>query len=144
MSACGSLTFMAPLLTLFRWVQVVWCSGINNKRKATACLWLLCGSEEALHGWERLMMSTRESVRAPTSQRCNPSRSPCTCSEAPLLSHSAWRSLNDLQISLIFQGPKPFRVLPRRTVGIVLTLSLFLHYPPVDQRVQNNEGFEHV
>lgn len=82
------------------------------------------------------MKSTRESVGAPTSQRCNPSCSPCTCSEPPPLSCSAWRSLNDLQISLIFQGPKPFRVLPGRMVGRVLTLFLcfFFCYPPVDHR----------
>lgn len=82
------------------------------------------------------MKSTRESVGAPTSQRCNPSRSPCTCSEAPLPSCSAQRSLNDLQISLIFQGPKPFGVLPGRMVGLVLALllCLFFCYPPVDHR----------
>lgn len=87
------------------WVR--WCSGINNERKATTSLWLLCGSEEALRGWVRLMKSTRESIRAPSSQRCNQSRSPRRCSEAPLLSCSAWCSLNDLQISLISQGSIP-------------------------------------
>ncbi len=83
------------------------------------------------------MKSTRESVRAPTSQRRNPSRSPCTCSESPLLSCSARRSLNDLQISLNFQGPKPFRVLPGRMAGLFRSRSLpllCLLYPPVDHR----------
>jgi len=71
-----------------------------------------------------------------TSQRCKPSFSPCTCSETPLLSCSAWRSLNDLQISLIFQGSKPFRVLHGRMVSLVLTLFVcfFFCYPPVDNR----------
>ena len=63
---------------------------------------LLCGSEAAFCGWKRLMKSTRESVRVSTSQQCNSTGSPCTCSEAPLLSCSGWRSLNDLQISLFF------------------------------------------
>lgn len=84
-------------------------------------LWMLCGSEAALCGWKRLMKSTRESVGVSTSQQCNSSCSPCTCSEAPLLSCSGWRSLNDLQISLIFPGPGPFRVLPgMMTVAVVL------------------------
>lgn len=94
-------------------------------------------------GQRRLSVDGRDWWRAPgraseppTSQRCNPSRSPCTCSAAPLLSCSASRSLNDLQISLIFQGPKPFRVLPGSMVGLVLTLFLcfFLCYPPMDHR----------
>lgn len=96
---------------------------------------LLCGSAEALRGWKRLMKSTRESVRVSTSQQCNSSCSPCTCSEAPLLSFSGWRSLNDLQISLIFQGPRPFRVLPGRLmVVVVLTVFLCLlpHYLSAD------------
>lgn len=70
-----------------------------------------------------------------TSQQCNSGCSPCTCSEAPLLSFSGWRSLNDLQISLIFQGPRPFRVLPGRLmVVVVLTVFLYLlpHYPSAD------------
>lgn len=87
--------------------------------------WLLCGSEEALPGWERLMKSTGESVRASTSQRRNSSCSPCTCSEAPLLSCSGWRSLNDLQISVIFQGPTPFRVLPGRMMVVVVVPTVF-------------------
>lgn len=96
---------------------------------------LLCGSAEALRGWKRLMKSTRESVRVSTSQQCNSGCSPCTCSEAPLLSFSGWRSLNDLQISLIFQGPRPFRVLPGRLmVVVVLTVFLYLlpHYLSAD------------
>lgn len=99
----------------YRWAQYVWCSGINNGRKAIASLWLLCGSEEALGGWKRLMKSTRESGRVPTAQRCNLNRSPCTCFEAPLLSSSGCRSFNDLQISLIF---------PENIVGTVLSPSL--------------------
>lgn len=86
---------------------------------------LLCGSEEALRGWKRLMKSTRESVRVSSSQQCNSSCSPCTCSEGPLLSGSGWRSLNDLQISLIFLGPRPFRVLPGRMTVVVLALFLY-------------------
>lgn len=88
-------------------VQLVRCSGINNKRKAVASLWLLCGSEEALRGWKRLMKSTRESVGVPATQRCNPSRSPLHLffRGPPFLSRDARPSLNDLRISLIFQGP---------------------------------------
>lgn len=75
------------------------------------------------------MKSTRESVRVSTSQQCNSSCSPCTCSEGPLLSCSGWRSLNDLQISLIFQGPRPFRVLPGRMM-IAVVLAVFLYLLP--------------
>lgn len=116
----------------YRWAQYVWCSGINNERKAIASLWLLCGSEEALCGWKRLMKSTRESGRVPTAQRCNPNRSPCTCFEAPLLSSAGYRSFNDLQISLIF---------PENIVGTVLSpsLSLFVVRLPTDG-LQKQQG----
>lgn len=102
-----------------RWVQNVWCSGINNERKAIASLWLLCGSAEALRGWKRLMKSTRESGGVPTAQRCNLNRSACTCFQAPLSSSSSGcSSFNDLQISLIF---------PENIVATVLSRSLGFH-----------------
>lgn len=108
-----------------------WCDAVVSiiEERQPPSSWLLCGSEAALCGWKRLMKSTRESVRVSTSQQCHSSCSPCTCSEAPLLSCSGWRSLNDLQISLIFQGPGPFRVLPRRMMAAVV-LAVCLQFLP--------------
>lgn len=130
MSACGSLTFVRLLCRLGSG-ECCSCDAAVSiiEERQPPSLWLLCGSEAALCGWKRLMKSTRERVRVSTSQQCNSSRSPCTCSEAPLLSCSGWRSLNDLQISLIFQGPGPFRVLPgRMTVAVVLAVLPFFFF----------------
>lgn len=130
-SAWGSLTFEAPLLWCWRYAGVVWCKGINNRKKGPPCcraaMWVRRGSLRTRGDW----WGAPGRVPKHQPQRHTfTARLPAYSPPAPLQHHTAWRSLNDLHVTLVFLGLTNLQGLPREmlvgpSVGWFLCVCFF-------------------
>lgn len=96
---------------------VVWCRGINNRKKGPPCcraaMWVRRGSLRTGGDW------WGAPGRAPEHQpqrHTFTARLPAHSPPAPLQHHTAWRSLNDLHVTLVFLGLTNLQGLPRETL----------------------------